>query len=65
MKVPKRYLKKEPGVFKVVGLLFKPTVTSVDTEQTTSLHFKIGDWEEPINFVPYFQTSESNAPKVH
>lgn len=65
MKVPKRYLKKEPDIFKVVGLSFKPQTTTTDTEETTSIGFKIGDWDEPINFVPYFQTSEHITPQVH
>jgi hypothetical protein len=65
MKVPKRYLKKDPGIFKVIGLSFKPQTSSTDTEQTTSIGFKIGDWEEPINFVPYFQTTENTTPQIH
>ncbi|MGV2886225.1 hypothetical protein [Paenibacillus taichungensis] len=65
MKVPKRYLKKDPDIFKVIGLSFKPQKSSTDTEQTTSIGFKIGDWEEPINFVPYLQTTENTTPQIH
>lgn len=65
MKVPKRYLKNESGIFKVVGLSFKPQTTETDTEETLSIGFKIGDWNDPINFIPYFQTSELDPPQVH
>lgn len=65
MKVPKRYLKKEPDFFKVVGLSFKPQKTETETEEKLTIGFKIGDWDDPINIVSYFQSSEHIAQKVH
>jgi len=67
MKVPNRYLKKEPAFYKVVGLSFKPQISSSnDTEETLSIGFKIGDWDDPINFVPYLQTSDHSVPpQIH
>jgi hypothetical protein len=65
MKVPKRFLKETPGVFKVVGLSFKPQMTSTQTEEKLSIGFKIGDWDDPINFIPYFKTTDQHSPHVH
>lgn len=56
MKEPERYLNKGPNVFKVVGLSFRPEKSETATENKLSIGFKIGDWNEPINFIPYFQT---------
>ncbi|SDD48304.1 hypothetical protein SAMN05428987_4919 [Paenibacillus sp. CF095] len=56
MKEPERYLNKSPNVFKVVGLSFRPEKRETATENKLSIGFKIGDWNEPINFIPYFQT---------
>lgn len=55
MKEPRRFLRETPGVFKVVGLSFKPQTTSSQTQDKLSIGFKIGDWEDPINFVPYLE----------
>ncbi|RRJ54863.1 hypothetical protein EHV15_35405 [Paenibacillus oralis] len=65
MKVPKRYLKKNPSIFKVVGLSFKPRTTIMGMEKDTKIGFKIGDWDEPIDFIPFFQTSENYTPQIH
>ena len=56
MKVPERYLNNGPSVFKVVGLAFRPEKYETATENKLSIGFKIGDWDEPIDFIPYFQT---------
>ncbi len=56
MKVPERYLNNGPSVFKVVGLAFRPEKYVTATENKLSIGFKIGDWDEPIDFIPYFQT---------
>lgn len=65
MRVPKRFLNEVPGVYKVVGLSFKPQVTSEHTEDKVSIGFKIGDWEDPINFVPYFKSPDQGSPQIH
>ncbi|MCM3130618.1 MULTISPECIES: hypothetical protein [unclassified Paenibacillus] len=65
MKAPKRFLKEAHGVFKVVGLSFKPQTTSNQTQETLSIGFKIGDWDNPINLVPYFIESDHSTPYIH
>jgi hypothetical protein len=65
MKTAKRYVHEYPDIYKVVGLSFKPEVHSTPYEDKTKIRFKIGDWEEPINFIPYFNYTDQKASEVH
>lgn len=59
MKEPKRYLKNDADIFKVVGLSFKPETKEMsETEDKVLVTFKVGDWEQPIKFIPYFQSTQ-------
>jgi hypothetical protein len=65
MKEPKRFLRHKAEVYKVVGLSFKPNVTSTETEEKVIIGFKIGDWNDPINFIPYFRKTERLSAHLH